>query len=100
MKTPLRGNAIRTTWGLMLLLVGCTEAHALPADDAGMCIDPHPDCVTFTLPSDALIPWVYPYGCDAPNLERYADGVWITHVGGPCGRGGTCSDSARCEGER
>lgn len=96
--TSLRGNAIRTTWGL-LLLVGCTEAHALPAD-AGMCIDPHPDCVTFTLPSDALIPWVYPYGCEAPNLERYADDVWITHVGGPCGRGGTCSDSARCEGER
>ena len=73
--TSLRGNAILTTWGLCMLLVGCAEAHTIPADDAG----------------------TYPYGCESPNLERYADGEWFTHQGQPCGEGGTCSESARCE---
>lgn len=82
---------------LTLALVGCAEAHVVEGGDAGVCEDPHPDCVTFELASDREIPWVYPYGCAHPNLARYADGQWYTHVGGQCGEGGTCSESARCE---
>ena len=76
----------------LAITIGCTDSHVAQTD-ASACEDPHPDCVHFDEPQDALIGWHYPNGCGNPHLREYAVGNWHM-LEGPCDDGAGVCDAA------
>lgn len=85
----------------MLLLLGCAEAHAIPAPDAAvLCPEPDPECFVFLTEEDREISWLPRTDCtQRPEREHYAmRPIWPVPEGSPCGDGGTCGRWGICEG--
>lgn len=99
---------MRITTLLLVMLVGCAEAHTFPVtddaatatDDAGvLCPEPHEDCFAFLTEEDRAIPWQPRTDCtERPEREHYAmRPIWPEPEGTPCGNGGTCGQWGVCE---